>query len=217
MRDRETGGWILMLSTNRSIARPSAMAIFALPLVLAATAAHATPSSTVWTNMTLDLQPYGVVHLGVDNYTTVFRKASAGGGSFPTDYGVTVGVLPFEKFQMELGVDFIEATDHPVFFNLKMGAPEGALFDGAPALQVGLFNVGTKKDVTDQNVVDLVVGKSFAGIGSIVHVGGLQRADGAQVDLLISILDREEGAVETLREHNVRLISVFKASEFVTK
>lgn len=133
--------------------------------IVLASAVHATPSSTVWTNMTLDLQSYGVVHLGVDNYDTFFRKAANGGGGFATDYGVTVGVLPFEKFQMEVGVDFIEATDHPVFFNLKMGAPEGALFDGAPALQVGLFNVGTKKDVTDQNVVDVVVGKSFDGIG----------------------------------------------------
>lgn len=156
-----------MTLETRSTLRPAALAAAVLSLSLAATPAHATPSSTVWTNMTLDIQAYGVVHLGVDNYSTAFRKTSSGGASFPTDYGVTVGVLPFEKFQMELGVDFIEATDNPVYFNLKMGAPEGALFDGAPALQVGLFNVGTKKDVTDQNVVDVVIGKSFAGIGRL--------------------------------------------------
>ena len=64
--------------------------------------AHATPSTTYWTPMTVDIQPYGVLHIGVDNYFTVFRKAADGGGSFPTDFGLTMGVLPFEKVQMEI-------------------------------------------------------------------------------------------------------------------
>ena len=56
--------------------------------------ANATPSSTMWTNMTPDIQEYGVMHIGVDNYFTVFRKAEDGGGSFTTDAGLTLGVLP---------------------------------------------------------------------------------------------------------------------------
>lgn len=140
---------------------------FLLAVALTGGGAHATPSSTVWTNMTLDLQSYGVVHVGVDNYFTVARKTAQGGGSFPTDLGLTVGVLPFEKFQMEVGVDVVEASDNPVYFNLKMGSPEGVLFKGSPALELGLFNVGTKKDVTDQNVVDLIIGKSFPGVGRV--------------------------------------------------
>ena len=134
---------------------------------LTASMAHATPSSTVWTNMTLDMQSYGVVHVGVDNYFTAFTKTSRGGSAFPTDFGLTVGVLPFDKFQMEVGVDLIEASDNPLFLNLKMGAPEGVLFKGSPALEIGIFNVGTKKDVTDQNVVDLVIGKTIAGVGRL--------------------------------------------------
>src|SRR5262245_21194478 len=104
-------------------------------LVSSTGAALATPSTTYWTPMTLDIQSYGVLHWGVDNFFTTFRKASNGSGDFPTDAGLTVGVLPFEKFQMEVGIDVLEPSDDPLFFNLKMGAPEGALFDGAPALQ----------------------------------------------------------------------------------
>jgi hypothetical protein len=128
-------------------------------------AAHATSSSTIWTPMTLDIQSYGVLHLGVDNYFTAFRKASNGAGDFPTDAGLTVGILPFEKLQMEVGVDLLEPSDYPVSFNAKLGAPEGTLFSGAPALQIGIVNAGTKKGVNDYNVLYGVIGKSFPGVG----------------------------------------------------
>ena len=134
-------------------------------LAVSTGAAMATSSSTFWTPMTLDIQPYGVVHWGVDNYFTLFRKASNGAGSFPTDAGITVGILPFKKFQMEVGVDLLEPSDDPVLFNLKMGAPEGALSPNAPALEVGIINAGTKKDVTDYNIVYGVIGKSSPGVG----------------------------------------------------
>ncbi|HYU35349.1 MAG TPA: hypothetical protein VEW48_24610 [Thermoanaerobaculia bacterium] len=139
--------------------------VFASILALPAGAALATPSSTMWTPMTLDIQPYGVLHWGVDNYFTAFRKADNGAGDFPTDAGLTVGILPFEKFQMEIGVDVLEPSNDPVFFNLKMGAPEGALFSGAPALEVGIFNAGTKQDVTDYNIIYGVIGKTFPAVG----------------------------------------------------
>jgi len=119
----------------------------------------------MWTPMTLDIQSFGVLHWGVDNYFTAFRRARNGSGDFPTDAGLTVGILPFDKFRMEVGVDLLEPSDDPIFFNLKMGTPEGALFDGAPAVQLGIFNVGTKKDVTNYNIVDLVIGKTFPGVG----------------------------------------------------
>src|SRR3990172_12444492 len=90
-------------------------------LVLMAGIAHATPSTTYWTPMTMDIQPYGVLHLGVDNYFTVFRKAENGGGSFPTDFGLTMGVLPFEKVQMEIGFDLLESSNYPLYFNAKIG------------------------------------------------------------------------------------------------
>ena len=90
-----------------------------------------------------------------------------GGGDFPTDVGLTVGILPFEKIQAEIGVDLMEPSDHPLFFNAKVGAPEGVLFKGAPTIQLGVFNVGTKKDVTNQNIVDVIVGKTIANVGRV--------------------------------------------------
>ncbi len=136
-------------------------------IILMAGIAYATPSTTYWTPMTVDIQPYGILHIGVDNYFTVFRKAEDGGGSFPMDFGLTMGVLPFEKIQMEVGVDLLESTDYPLFFNAKIGAPENALFKGSPTLQLGIFNIGTKNNVTNQNIVFGVIGKTIPGIGRI--------------------------------------------------
>ncbi len=129
--------------------------------------AHATPSTTYWTPMVPDIQPYKVPHIGYDSYFTVFKKADDGAGDFPTDIGLTMGVLPFEKLQMELGVDLLEPSDNPLFFNAKIGSPEGVLFKGSPALQVGIFNVGTKSDVTNQNIVYGVIGKTIPRVGRL--------------------------------------------------
>jgi hypothetical protein len=129
--------------------------------------AFATPSTTYWTPATTDIQAFGILHLGVDNYFTVFRKAKDGASSFATDAGLTIGVLPFEKLQMEVGIDFLEPTDHPIFLNAKIGTPEGSLFNGSPALNLGIFNVGTKKDVTNQNIVFGLVGKTIPGVGRL--------------------------------------------------
>ena len=37
--------------------------------------ASATPSTTYWTPATMDIQPFGILHIGVDNYFTVFRES----------------------------------------------------------------------------------------------------------------------------------------------
>jgi hypothetical protein len=135
--------------------------------------AFATPSSTVWTNCSIDIQPHKVVHVTYDNYTTLGKKGPAQGGQqFPNDLGLTVGVLPSEKFQMEVGVDWLEPTDYPLFFSAKAGFPEGTLFSGAPALQVGVFNLGTKKGVTDQAVTHVITGRSLPGGLGRLHFSG---------------------------------------------
>jgi hypothetical protein len=138
-------------------------------LVLLSGIAQATPSTTFWTPMTPDIQSFGVLHLGVDNYFTVNKNSDEGPNphSFPTDAGLTIGVLPFEKIQMEIGLDYLQPSDYPWFFNAKIGTPEDALFKGAPALQVGIFNVGTKSNDagqsngTNQNIVYGVIGKTI--------------------------------------------------------
>lgn len=138
-----------------------------ITLVLLSGSAFATPSTTYWTPMTTDIQPYGVLHIGVDNYFTVFRKAKDGGGSLPTDFGLTMGVLPFEKVQMEVGVDLLESSNYPLYFNAKIGTPEDSIFKGSPTLQIGIFNVGTKTNVTNYNIVHAVIGKTIPSLGRI--------------------------------------------------
>lgn len=144
------------------------LAAAAAIVAMACGSAMATPSTTYWTPMTLDIQAYKVTHLGIDNYFTVAKKASSGEqGAFPTDVGLTIGVLPFEKILMEVGIDANYPSDNPYIFNAKIGTPEDALFKGAPTLQVGIFGVGTKNKVTNQNVLYGVIGKSIPMVGRL--------------------------------------------------
>jgi hypothetical protein len=144
------------------------LAAAAAMVAVASGSAMATPSGTFWTPMTLDIQSYKVVHLGIDNYFTVNKKASSGDQkAFPTDLGLTLGILPFEKIQMEVGMDANYPTDDPYSFNAKIGAPEEALFKYSPALQVGIFGAGTKNKVTNLNVFYGVIGKSIPEVGRL--------------------------------------------------
>jgi len=151
----------------------AAVVTFLAALLCVSGMAHATPSTTFWTPMTLDIQPYGVFHLGIDNYFTIGKKVSTTGGlgnnAFPTDLTLPeVGILPFDKVQMEVGVDYFAPSDYPWFFNGKIGTPEDSFFKGQPALEIGVFNVGTKASGpsrTDYDVVYGVIGKSIDPIG----------------------------------------------------
>src|SRR6266511_1053712 len=105
--------------------------------LLPAAVARAGSSTTFWTPMTLDIQPHGVFHLGVDNYFTVVRKASDGGGSFPTDLTLPeVGIALSSKVQMEFGVEYFGGADDPWYLNAKIGSPEDVWFKGQPDLGV---------------------------------------------------------------------------------
>ncbi len=135
-------------------------------LVYMGTPAGATPSSEVWIPST-DAQAYGVFHLGIDIYTTMFTDAADGGGDFPTDFGLTVGVSPAETVNLEVGVDLMEPTDDPFSFNAKLGFPEGALGEWSPALAVGGYAFGTESGVTDYDVLYALVSKEFSGLGRL--------------------------------------------------
>ena len=154
--------------------------------LMVAGTASATPSTTYWTPATSDVQPFNVWHIGVDNYFRLYQTnveqptgtGAAGPGAFFTDVGVTVGVLPFEKLNLEVGTDLLVPgrLAHPSLrsfgsqftFNAKFGIPEGAFFGSwFPALNVGIFNVGTMAEVTDMNIVDFIVGKTLGSFGRI--------------------------------------------------
>ena len=144
-------------------------ALLGVLLVVSASRAWATPSTTFWTPATIDFQPFKVGHITYDNYTTVGKGGvSRRGSAFPNDLGLTGGGLPFDKLQLEAGFDYLEPSDYPWSFNAKIGSPEGALFKGAPALEAGVFNVGTKKGVTDQDIGYVVTGRSLpANLGRL--------------------------------------------------
>lgn len=121
---------------------------------------QATPSTTYWTPCVIDVQPFGKWHITYDTYFTVGKKGDKK-SDFPTTGGLTIGVLPFQKLNLEIGFDFIEPSEDPVFFNAKFGTPESSLFSGSPALNIGIFNVGTEKNVTDYNIADFIIGKTL--------------------------------------------------------
>jgi hypothetical protein len=144
------------------------MAAAMLVLLMVSHPVFATSSSTFWTPMTLDFPPYGVCHLGIDNYCRV--TGASPDGAFATDMtSPTVGVLPFSKIQMEVGFDYFANTPHPWLFNAKIGAPEDAWFKGQPAIEVGTFLLGRKAGTAraDYDIVYGVVGKTLGPIGRL--------------------------------------------------
>jgi hypothetical protein len=135
-------------------------------LMVASTGAYATPSTTFWTPATTYVQPYLVPHITYDNYVS---EQSA----LQNDWGLSVGVLPFEKLQAEIGIDsFLPGlASSNLYLNAKVGVPEGALGAWAPGLSAGIYGAGFKSDVSDFNILHAELGKTFPVIGNLT-VGG---------------------------------------------
>lgn len=125
-------------------------------------------SGEYWTPCISDVQPFDVWHLYYTNYSTVENNSR--GQSFPTDVGLSVGILPFKKVNMEIGFDVLEPSDNPLFLNAKIGTPEGVLFKGSPALNLGIFDVGAT-GATNYNIFDFIVGKTLPHNFGRIHVG----------------------------------------------
>lgn len=135
---------------------------------------EATPSSLFWTNCTTEVQECGVPHLDVDTYFTVFNRINHG-EQLPTDVGLLIGIFSWRELHGEAGIDYLGGTDYPFFFNTKVGIEENKLFKYAPSMSVGIFNIGTRTRTskrTNQNVVDLVVGKELPKFGGHLYIGG---------------------------------------------
>lgn len=136
---------------------------------------ESTPSTVFWTPCTTTVEPYGYGHLDADSYFTVFNHHGHG-EYFPPDIGLLLGVFKCGDFSMEAGIDYIGGTDKPLFFNAKIGLAENALFPCAPAINVGIFGVGTSNtghERTNLNVVDLIFGKKLPEwLGGNIYVAG---------------------------------------------
>jgi hypothetical protein len=152
--------------------RKSIVAVFVACIAFAAVRdAMATPSTTYWAPSTTYIQPYLVPHITYDTY---FWKNAA----YPIDTGITIGVLPFEKVQLEIGYDLLLPSQNPVLFllNAKLGLSQNALFNFSPSLAAGLFGVGLKgkSDSSLGDSYNIVYGQIQEGFpwGGYVSVGG---------------------------------------------
>ncbi len=131
---------------------------------------NATPSTQIWIPST-DFQGWKTLHLGIDNYIRT-SKINGVRGAGIYDLGLTTGLLPFKKLQGEIGVDYLSMgdnvyDDHPFYFNAKLGFPENALFKNSPALAVGGYNFGLKKNLTDYNIIYGEIAKTIPFIGRL--------------------------------------------------
>jgi len=147
-------------------------------LVLAATASRATPTTTFWAPSTTAIQPFLVPHVTYDTY---FWKGTptgqAGSPVYPITTGLTMGVLPWETLQLEVGFDLLLPSSDPFLFNAKLGFPEDKLFAYQPSLAVGIMGVGTKKSTdtalgTDYNILYGQLQHTLPVVGGYVSVGG---------------------------------------------
>ena len=151
--------------------RTSKILFMAMALTIATTgAAMATPSTQIWIPST-DVQAFKKVHFGFDTYIKTESNPTLGAHeSTVNNLGLTVGVLPYEKVQLEVGIDYRDlgaAHDYPMYYNAKLGTPEGSLFEGSPAIALGAYEFGTKSDVTDYNIVYALAAKTFGKLGRI--------------------------------------------------
>jgi hypothetical protein len=134
-------------------------------LMILSGSAFPTPSTHIWGPST-DVQAFKVVHITSDMY--VASETDTSGNHFPTvpNLGLTVGVLPLKCLNLEIGFDYKASLgvldNYPLYFNAKLGVPEGAFNRFFPALAVGIYDVGTKTDFTNNNVIYGKIAKSFS-------------------------------------------------------
>ncbi len=133
--------------------------------------AFATPSTLIWTPST-DVRPWGNRHLDVDNYTPVKGKDHNDARLYVQQvYGLSAGLLPntpdknplgkiwapLDKVLAETGFDYKKGfgpalDSYPWYFHFKVGVPEDAYFKFMPAFAIGGYDLGTKRNKTDNNI-----------------------------------------------------------------
>jgi len=131
----------------------------------------ATPTTLIWTPST-DIQPYGKIHLNVDNYTPVKSRDHNDNKLYVQQvYGPTFSLLsdkpennllgklwsPLGKVMAETGFDYKKGfgpvlDKWPVYFHFKLGVPEDAYFKYMPAFAIGSYDMGYKRNFTNNNV-----------------------------------------------------------------
>jgi hypothetical protein len=136
-----------------------ALALTALPAL-----ARATPSTQIWIPST-DVQKFFSPHLNYDVYARASRTPLL-------VLGPTVGILPWNKLQAEVGFDLMFQGNHdldsnPLYLHAKLGTPEDSLFKWSPATAVGIYNIGTKSGLTDQDPVYGLLARTLPVVGRL--------------------------------------------------
>ncbi len=148
--------------------------ILALTFILAFSYAwecYATPSTQIWIPST-DIQKFATVHLNIDSYVRL-RNEPNGTRKAPLFLiGPTVGILPWEKLQAEVGFDVMYQGDanldkYPIYFNAKVATPEDSMFTWSPAVAIGGYNFGVKSGVTTQDIGYALAARTFPIIGRL--------------------------------------------------
>jgi hypothetical protein len=151
--------------------RPLLTLCIAAGLLLAGARAAATPSTIIWIPA-VDFQAFTSFHLNSDVY---FRYRREPNGSMTSPLyliGPTIGILPWEKLQAEVGFDLMfqgvpQRDYYPIYFHAKVGTPEDAMFKWAPAVVAGVYNLGIKSGVTTQDIVYGLVGRTLPYVGRL--------------------------------------------------
>ena len=125
--------------------------MFATLSFSAVSSLYASPSTQIW-NPSTDIQAAKTFHLNIDNY---FNDTAS-----QYYYGVEYGLFK----NLEVGFDLNQPSKDPLYLNAKYGIPESKLF---PAVAVGIQNAGTKKDVTDYNMLFGVLARTFNPVGRL--------------------------------------------------
>src|SRR3954471_4096412 len=150
----------------------------AVTVFLVALAARATPSTTFWAPSNTAIQPFLVPHISYDTYFwNKPAEGSTGSPIYPVTTGLTMGVLPWEDLQLEVGFDMLLPASDPLLLNAKLGVPEDKLFAWQPSLAFGIFGAGTKKSTdttlgTDYNILYAQAQHSIPQVGGYLSVGG---------------------------------------------
>ena len=150
------------------------LTIIGIPLIYACLSdpgnVHATASTHIWAPST-DTQAFGTGHITADVYIPVERNQDGTRPNTITNTGLTFGLLPFKYINAEAGFDYKTGygnlDSYPIYFNAKLATPEEAfkgMFQYAeylPAVAGGIYDVGTKVDKTDDDVVYVKAAKTI--------------------------------------------------------
>ena len=142
---------------------------------------YATPSTHIWTPST-DIQTYGKIHINADYYFPTASRDHAGNRTFVQQvYGPTFSLLsdkpqenllgklwsPLGKVMAEAGFDYKRGLgstldNWPLYGHFKFGVPEVAYFKNMPAFAIGAYDMGYKRNQTDNNVWYLTAAKTIS-------------------------------------------------------